>query len=598
MKRLSKILLLIMMSLALWVEAAPEFVQYQAPTNILTAKKLLARADSLYLKANFNDAIDLTNLVLNYYEATNNITGQITCLNLLGDFFRGSDNFFLSRVYLNLAMKLATANHDSVGLVTAENVLSAVLYEQGPAKFDSSILLAEQSLQYTRRHHLEKLTYLNLNILGMIASFHGNNHYALTLLEEAYSILGRINPKDKPLVLNNMARIFFCMGQYKKAEQYGLKAYNLAKQEEVVWYIIMSAQFLGDLYHKTNRDWIGYPIQQDLINQLIKFYHEATEIRIKEVIARKLMTHKEKENTILKLNQELLSHQSNQRLLLQVVFIALFFLSLLLIINLLYQKQRVSKMNQALKELNSDIRQEKERVEIVADNLEISNATLQKFISIIAHDLRNPINTILGFTDLLNNDKDCLNEEEKRKALLYSNQAAIGANQLLEQLLEWARLQAGIIKPDPRRFILENICEEVLNVIHPSAMLKQQEIVCDIPADIQVFADRNMMLTLFRNLLSNAVKFTPVNGKIIITSKRESNKVVISFKDNGTGIPREKLKSLFRIDQQYKTKGTEGETGTGIGLLLCKEYVEKNKGTIQVKSELDKGSTFIVSLPV
>ncbi len=542
----------------------------------LPALKMLAKADSFYLKAEYIAATDLTVSVLEYYESAKNIAGQVICLNRLGDIYRGAENYQLCFEHLEMALKLARTTNDSLGIATNENIMAAALFEQGPGLSDSARTYAEKSLKYARRQHQDRLVCYNLNILGMIESTQGHNNEALALLEEALPVMRRINPQDEALLLTNIARVLYRAGRFPAAERYGQMAFTIAKQKNIAWYTIMSAQFLANLYHTTNRDAIAYPIMNELVGQLVRLHNESNEIKIRARKAMKEAAEKEKENEALRISHEQMKQQAEQRRLLQILFGLLLLVSVIFIILLLCQKRRLASVNA---------------------KLEQSNTTLQTFISIIAHDLKNPMNTILGFTDILIHESGSINDEERIKAVNYTNRAAFAAYNLLEHLLEWARLQTGIIKPEPQLIKLHELILEVLSTVQPMAVLKEQQINVNIPSEATCFADRNMILTLFRNLLSNASKFTSRQGVIDVKAVQRGDNITVSIHDNGIGMAQVQLDRLFLIDQQIRTKGTDGESGTGLGLLLCKEYAEKNLGKIVAESKSGEGSTFHVTLP-
>ncbi len=243
------------------------------------------------------------------------------------------------------------------------------------------------------------------------------------------------------------------------------------------------------------------------------------------------------------------------------------------------------KAEQALKESEEKLRK--------------SNQTKDKFFSIIGHDLKSPFNAILGFSEiLLKKHKDY--DNEKREKLIKSvNDSANSAFKLLENLLTWSRSQSGVIKYSPEKLNLKILLFETLFDLQGQADKKNINVLDDISENELVFADKNMLATVLRNLISNAIKFTNNGGNIIISSKKQtdSNFVEISVEDTGVGIPKDTIDRLFRIDKNTSTQGTENEAGTGLGLILCKEFVEKHGGKIWAESEIGKGSEFIFSIP-
>ena len=226
------------------------------------------------------------------------------------------------------------------------------------------------------------------------------------------------------------------------------------------------------------------------------------------------------------------------------------------------------------------------------------NATKDKFFSIIAHDLKNPFNSLLGFTDLMKNDFDSLEEYELRKFIDLIYESSKQGFNLLENLLQWSRSQTNRIAFDPVETELKNLVNRSTELLAPNARKKLIDLIVDIPNNIKLKADEEMLSTVIRNLLSNAIKFTSAKGKVKITAKKFAHRIELMVIDTGIGIPEENIPKLFRIDVQVSSFGTENEKGTGLGLILCKEFVEKHGGKIKVTSEWKNGSEFKVILPL
>lgn len=238
--------------------------------------------------------------------------------------------------------------------------------------------------------------------------------------------------------------------------------------------------------------------------------------------------------------------------------------------------------------------------EIISKNeqLTLANAEKDKFFSIIAHDLRSPFNGFLGFTKLLVEELDTLTLKEIQKIAVSMRKSATNLFRLLENLLEWSRIRRGVTNFEPERLLLKSIIDESLQPIAESANNKGIEIKLEIPDDLIIHADGYMLKSTIRNLVSNAVKFTNKEGSIVISANSlPDNFVEISVKDYGIGMSKKILDNIFRLDEQTNRKGTEGEPSTGLGLIICKEFIEKNGGRLWIESEEGKGSTFCFTLP-
>jgi signal transduction histidine kinase len=241
----------------------------------------------------------------------------------------------------------------------------------------------------------------------------------------------------------------------------------------------------------------------------------------------------------------------------------------------------------------------KTNVQLKEKNKTISNINTQKdkFFSIIAHDLRGPFNGFLGLTELLVNDLDFMTNEEIQFAAGSMKSSANNLNRLLENLLEWSRMEQGLIAFKPQEYKLKSVVDECVLTFKDIAQKKAIKINYSIDEEITVFADNNILHAVVRNILSNAVKFTPKGGNVIIQVNEDDTNTTISITDSGIGMNPKMVENLFRLDVQTNRKGTNDEPSTGLGLILCKEFVEKHNGEIWLESVEEQGTTFYFSFP-
>ena len=243
-------------------------------------------------------------------------------------------------------------------------------------------------------------------------------------------------------------------------------------------------------------------------------------------------------------------------------------------------------------------KQAEEKINLKNEALQKLNAEKDKFFSIIAHDLRNPFSGFLGLTQIMAEKLSDFTINQAQELAESMRDSASNLYRLLENLLQWSQVQRGTIPFNPEFKKLLTVVNESVAIILESANAKHIEIITMIPDGLTVFADINILQTVIRNLVSNAVKFTPKGGKVSLTAKtNDDNSIEISVQDTGIGVSQKQIENLFRIDVQTSRKGTEGEPGTGLGLLLCKEFVEKHAGRIWVESNEGKGSIFNFTLP-
>lgn len=240
---------------------------------------------------------------------------------------------------------------------------------------------------------------------------------------------------------------------------------------------------------------------------------------------------------------------------------------------------------------------EKRRAEEGEHRLHQANSDKDRFISILSHDLRSPFNAILGFSEVLAEEVKTLDKAELEDLAYKINKSARNTYNLLEDILLWARAQSSRTPFNPMPLIFKDVCEDILDHLSALANVKNIDLNCTSGDSVKIFADADMFKTVIRNLVSNAIKFSYPGGTVAIKVSEAAASVTVSVSDHGTGIKPEHLASLFDIADASSTQGTAGETGTGLGLLLCKEFIERHNGHIWVKSEFGKGSEFNFSLP-
>lgn len=245
----------------------------------------------------------------------------------------------------------------------------------------------------------------------------------------------------------------------------------------------------------------------------------------------------------------------------------------------------------------TDIKEAEQALKESESRLKILNADKDKFMSILAHDLRNPFNTLLGFSQLLSKNirKYDMNKIEEQVNII--NNTASNTYKLLEDILLWSRAQSGKIVYEPDDFNFYEACKSIMEKVNNRALLKGISVKCKVSNKLNVFSDINLVETVVRNLVSNAIKFTNKGGTITLDAKETENEIIVSVADTGVGIEKETLSEIFNVAEYKTTRGTDKEEGTGLGLQICKEFVEKMGGKIWVESEVSKGSVFYFTIP-
>ncbi|GER58889.1 hypothetical protein ULMA_09970 [Patiriisocius marinus] len=277
-----------------------------------------------------------------------------------------------------------------------------------------------------------------------------------------------------------------------------------------------------------------------------------------------------------------------------LLFLWYFTISLLAII-ITWQVNRFKKLNVMLYNNNMLLLQNKEEISDKNNELQKLNITQTKFFSIIGHDIKQPLNGIEGLLSLLKYEK--IDDPDLAEIIRSLEKSTNNTTNLLNNLLRWARSQTGDIQYVPTSLNLSVILEEVIETAHSQAKEKQITIIYEPQLELRYIGDRDMLSTIFRNLISNAIKFTNLGGTIEIETQKVGNTIEITVNDSGIGMSAEEVDSLFKLDTQITTVGTSGETGTGLGLILCHMFVKNHDGHILVNSEPEVGTQFTIVLP-
>lgn len=262
---------------------------------------------------------------------------------------------------------------------------------------------------------------------------------------------------------------------------------------------------------------------------------------------------------------------------------------------MLYKANIANGFTKPIETFFRELKLNEEKIKGYSIELEKEIANRNKFFSIISHDLKNPFTVLMGYSELLLLKHKELNIEMREKYIENIYESTKQTLSLLENLLAWSRTQNKTITFKPENFDISTIIKKNITLLEKSAELKEIQIESNYSAHI-VYADTEMIRTVLRNLITNAIKFTPRGGTISISNFEKDNTIITSISDTGIGMSEEKLNSLFKIDKTFSAKGTENETGTGLGLILCHEFITMNNGKIWAESEPGKGSTFYFSL--
>jgi signal transduction histidine kinase len=298
--------------------------------------------------------------------------------------------------------------------------------------------------------------------------------------------------------------------------------------------------------------------------------------------------------------QEILQLQSETQLqkMLNKLFAVFIVIIIALVIVIAVNLRSKKRTNLMLAERNLQISNAIQKLSESEEELQKLNKSKDRIFSVVAHDLRNPVAAVTGFSELLYDNFDQFPVETQKEYLLQILQGTQRLQNMLENLLIWARSQMKAVKYQPETIRVYDLLEDCIREVKPNLDHKKVQCQLDVDPPCEVFADRAMMHTVFRNLVINAIKFSFPGGTIRITSEAFKNDCHIRVSDEGIGIQPEIQAKLFTANEVVSTPGTTGEQGSGLGLVICKEFLERNHGQISVESEPGMGSTFVVTLPV
>lgn len=396
--------------------------------------------------------------------------------------------------------------------------------------------------------------------------------------------------------LTELGKFYYRNKKYKSSEEYLRESLNLAKEVNSLQDLVNITSFLTKIYSETNR----FKEAFEYLKLNTEYSDSLQSITQSENIAKLESNYelrqKQKEAELLKSENEL------QRKVIEtqkIIAILVSILGLVLVILLWLMVRNRRRLLSAQKDLlikNEEI--EISRKEIAAKNkeLEVLNSTKDKFFSIIAHDLRNPIAGFVSISDLMETDYDRISDQEKKTLLSQMNNSSKNLIALLENLLTWARLSSNKIEIVKSKSTLSELISSAVNPYEHWAKSKRVNLRIEVPEDKKIETDPFIFQTVVGNLVNNAIKFSNSGDTVTVSTKMENGTIRLSVKDNGVGIPEHRLKNIFGFDNKKTTRGTMNESGTGLGLVLVKELSDKMNWKIEVLSKPQLGSEFILNI--
>ncbi|WP_211334418.1 tetratricopeptide repeat-containing sensor histidine kinase [Marinifilum flexuosum] len=498
------------------------------------------------------------NIALEYYQKIldlairdKNFDSQAIVYNNIATIHQENKDYAKALEFFKKSLNINNQIGNEAGEALAMNNIGENYFKTG--NIPEAIFYIDNSLAINRKLKLETDIVYNLESLAKVYLFTGKLQKAYDIINEGLKLCKKLKIKTiERSFLQLKSEYYYSAGNYKKAYK-TYENYNKLKDS---------------LIEASKSD---------------KIAHLQTQFETEK---------KEKENEILKVTNELTQEKLDKEKAFTNYLIVFFVITMSLLILVYFLYKSKTKVNQRINKINGMLEESNQK-------LKVTNATKDRFFSIIAHDLRSPFNSILGFSELIKSEL----KESKNLKLIEEynsniNESSHSLFTLLENLLQWAKSQRGELEFNPVQFDLHHLVQSNIIIFKLKAADKAITLSSDIPPHTEAYGDINMVSTILRNLISNALKFTEKNGDITISADIQDEFVFLKVKDSGIGISKENQEKLFKLDCNYTTVGTADEAGSGLGLILCKEFAERNGGDIWVKSEENKGSEFILSLKI
>ncbi len=524
---------------------------------------------------NFFKEMDLRNNINDKY-------GKCVLLANIGETYRGIFEHQKGIDYLNSALELARSLNYTYGMAYSLNRLASIYFELNDSlNFEKAIKLAKESNAYASEINNTNIISLNYLVIGGSVSFFKKYDESLKYFFTSLKYNQISEEKiHKSLILKSIAVVYYFKKDYKTAISYADTAMKEADKYNVLVYQWLAA----DLIYKTYQIMSRY-------DSAFKYLDYSTAIKSKMYVKEKeyALYRAEAKHQKLEFEQAELANQEKD-LMIAIIFLISIISILTILALIIFRNKKLKKINKQLSDKNSII-------ELQKDELSALNSTKDKFFSIIAHDLKNPLGSFKSITSSLRKSFFEFTEDEKIEFLDLMSDSAENLYILLLNLLEWARTQSGKITYNPTESDLFTMVSNNITSVKSLANHKKIRIFNNVQKNTIVKADPNMLNTIVRNLLTNAIKFSNEAANVAVSTIDNNGSVILKVEDTGIGISKEKIDKLFRIDTQVSTLGTMNEKGSGLGLILCKEFIEFHGGSITVESEVGKGSTFCCEIP-
>lgn len=607
------------------------------------AEMILKSADMLENLSRYDEALTKYQTALKLFEAAGDSLRIGDALNDIGIIYKLTGDYAKSTDYHFRALKIYRTKKDSSKIAAAlgnlGNVCEALSkYGEALGYYNEALAISEKlgdrwKIANTQmnigviKYYLGKKGESINDFLAALKMFEELNDtdymtYALTNIGSVYQELGRYDLAVKYLnrsleisesldkkwsvanTLLSIGRLYFAMNDMRKVPRQYTRAIEVADQIGAKDLLAQGYKLMSEYYEKNNNAAEALKYFKRFKETSDSLYNENTNREIAEIQAKYETAKKEREIAQLKkdkLKQEFeLGKEKNLRNLFIIIAVALLVLGGTLLKYYRDKTSLVKKLaanNEKISLLNEELRIKNDSLSKSQNALEHSNKVKDKFFSILAHDLKNPFGTVVQYSAMLEEEYRTMDEDERLKFISAIKNSSSTIYALFENLLRWSTAQTNLLEVKKVKLNLRRLAEVSVAALALNAKDKNIEIRNNIDERLNLEADPDMIGTVFRNLLSNAIKFSLPDSEIKIYSSENAESHIVTVEDYGTGICEEEAEKLFKLESAFLKTGADGNRGTGLGLLLCREFVSKNGGIIWCESEPGKGSKFIFTIP-
>lgn len=535
-------------------------------------------------------------------EEIGDLEGVANVAILIGSIYEDLEDGPLALEYYTKAKEICEEYQNNRGLSTA--LINIGLVYSTQKDYSEAIEYLERAIEIDESTGDKNGISIAHNNLGSIYLKQQKYEMAIKHFEEAYGIaLATGIPKIEASTLQGIGQTHFEQNRFDMAYTFGKRAYKIALEAGSVEEQRLSARLVAESSEALGRYKEAYEYHIIFKRMNDSLFNAGN---IKKITGLEYQYNYEKEKQQTELEQQKLDAVRDERerrlRALRNSFISGFVLVSLLVLVVYRNFLQKRKANVQLAQQKDTIKVQADTLEVTNKELAESNATKDKFFSIVAHDMKDPFNALLGMSNLLLNNYNDFDEKTRQDFVKNINDSSAKTYKMVNNLLTWSRSQLGQIKFTPSLFYLNELADEIIDLVAPTVKQKEISVNKEIDKNITVVADRNMLEVVLRNLISNAIKFTPRGGDVMIkalsVADDQGEFLQVIIEDNGVGIEKENQSRLFGLDTNISTTGTENETGTGLGLIICREFIQKHSGKIWLVSEKGKGSSFYFTIPI